>query len=145
MWLLDRRQVPPRCLAIETHRFCHRTLRCLLEDGEGWEKFEGQTVPGEAALAGYPSPWKFTFPKGKDRLPSTVSQGRAVKLQGSIKLTMDPCFKKTRFDVWHCLRSWKCFVLFFQVRIFSCSEMFEDPNSNLDFIGNFWFGNSTGE
>ena len=29
-------------------------------------------------------PWKVTFPIGKDRLPTTIFQGRAVKLQGCI-------------------------------------------------------------
>ena len=28
------------------------------------------------------SPWKVTFPIGKDRLPTTILQGRAVKLRG---------------------------------------------------------------
>ena len=29
-----------------------------------------------------PTPWKFTIPKGKDRLPTIIFQGRAVKLGG---------------------------------------------------------------
>ena len=29
-------------------------------------------------------PWKVTFPTGKDRLPTTIFQGRAVKLRGGV-------------------------------------------------------------
>ena len=61
-----------RCFAIKIQRIQWDWYICLY--------FTIISIPSRSLTA---RPWKVTFPIGKDRLPTIISQGRAVKLPGS--------------------------------------------------------------